>query len=309
MAMQVGMGLSKLVLLLGAGYTGSILLRNGRLSDILSELQDMVKGLEKSAEKGAVDSEYADVLASQVRRLAMEVRQIASARPITVLNGNSGIGGNMTSLVVPTATLGALGYGIMWWKGISFSDFMYVTKRNMANAVASMTKTLDQVSAALAQAKKHLTQRIENLDGKLDEQKEISGEIKNQVIDVHGKVENIGFELNNLQQLLCGLNGRMSSIEVKQNLACTGVMYLCQFVEGKGGKIPDFLVDSPNNGGRRGFLGADEHKSLKGLQHIVEALEIESSDASKIDAIMQNDANSVDNLKSKSLSRTTSLKY
>lgn len=36
------------------------------------------------------------------------------------------------------------------YQGISFSSLMYVTKKNMANAVESMTKQLDQVSAALA---------------------------------------------------------------------------------------------------------------------------------------------------------------
>ncbi|XP_074569506.1 uncharacterized protein LOC141826158 [Curcuma longa] len=286
MATQVVMGLSKIALLLGAG---SILMRNGMLSDILSELQGMVKGLEKSAEEGSVDSEYA-ALASQVRRLAMEMRQIASARPITVLNGNSGVAGNMTSLVIPAVALGALGgYGYMWWKGISFSDYMYVTKRNMANAVASMTKHLHQVSAALAQTKKHLTQRIENLDGKVDEQKEISGEIKNQVVKVRGKVDNLGFELNNLQQLLWSVNGRVSSIKDKQNFACDGIMYLCQFAEGKGGKMPDFLMAGLDSGGKRRFLGASEAKQLKGLQHLVEAFETENYDTSNIDEIIQND--------------------
>jgi hypothetical protein len=35
-------------------------------------------------------------------------------------------------------------------QGISFSDLMYVTKRNMANAVSSMTKHLEQVQSSLA---------------------------------------------------------------------------------------------------------------------------------------------------------------
>lgn len=35
-------------------------------------------------------------------------------------------------------------------QGISFSDLMYVTKRNMANAVSNLTKHLEQVSDALA---------------------------------------------------------------------------------------------------------------------------------------------------------------
>lgn len=35
-------------------------------------------------------------------------------------------------------------------QGISFADLMYVTKRNMANAVSSMTKHLEQVQSSLA---------------------------------------------------------------------------------------------------------------------------------------------------------------
>ncbi|WOL09166.1 hypothetical protein Cni_G17919 [Canna indica] len=305
MAMHVGMGLSKVMFLAGAGLTGTLLIRNGKMSDILSELQKMVKNWEDSQDKVGGESEYIDALAAQVRRLAAEVRQIPS-RQITVLHGGSGSAGNMTSLIVPAATLGALGYAYMWWKGISFSDLMYVTKHNMANAVANMTKHLDQVSAALAQAKKHLTQRIENLDGKLDEQKEISGEIRKQVTDVRGKVDDIGMELTTLQQLVWGLDGKMSAIEDKQNFACAGVMYLCQFVEGKGGKMPDCLVDGPKNGGRRGFLGAGEARSLKGLQHIAEAIESGNFDKTKTETILQNDIDLLE--KSKSLSRTASLK-
>ncbi|WOL17181.1 hypothetical protein Cni_G25970 [Canna indica] len=306
MAMHAGMGFSKVVLLTGAGLTGTMLIRNGKMSDILAELQKMTKNFEDSPDKVGGDSDYLDALAAQVRRLAAEVRQIPSHQ-ITVLNEGSGSAANMTSLLVPAATLGALGYAYMWWKGICFSDLMYVTKRNMANAVANMTKHLDQVSAALAQAKKHLTQRIENLDGKLDEQKEIAGEIRKQVTYVRGKVDDVGIELTTLQQLVCGLDQKMSAIEDKQNFACAGVMYLCQFVEGKGGKMPDLLVDGPKNGGRRGFLGAGEARSLKGLQHIAEAIESGNYDKSKTESILQNDTNLLE--KSKTLSRWPSLKF
>ncbi|XP_008793506.2 uncharacterized protein LOC103709785 [Phoenix dactylifera] len=302
MAMHAGIGLSKVLLLVGAGFTGSIMLRNGRLSDILSELQDMLKGLEKSAEKAGTNSELSDALSTQVRRLSMEVRQLASARPVTVISGNSGQAGNMTSLIVPAATLGALGYGYMWWKGVSLSDLMYVTKRNMANAVSNLTKHLEQVSDALAKTKRHLTQRIEGLDGKLDEQKEISGQIKQEVTDACGRLENIGFELDNLQRLVWGLDEKMNAIEDKQNFACAGVMYLVRYAEGKGGKMPDSLQDGLKGANRRGFNAG----SLKGLQHITAAIESGNFDKSKTESILQNEIDSLDN--KKGLSRTTSIK-
>ncbi|KAJ4794832.1 hypothetical protein LUZ62_046078 [Rhynchospora pubera] len=273
MAMQAGMGLGRIILFVSAGAAGTVVLKNNKLSDLLGDLQDLVKGFERSREKGGVDgdSDLNEVLASQVRRLAMEVRQLASSRPITVLNGGSGQSG-ISGLIVPAATVGALGYGYMWWKGIKFSDLMYVTKRNMANAVSGMTKHLEQVSSALAAAKRHLTQRIERLDDKLDEQKEISGIIKKEVTDAHLKIVNIGTEINSIKQLVWGLDDKMNSMEDKQNFSCAGVMYLCQFIEGKGGKMPDFLQDASKLTGKR-FIGCGEKDSVKGLQHLIEAFE------------------------------------
>ncbi|KAJ6430006.1 hypothetical protein OIU84_021424 [Salix udensis] len=150
MTMQTGISVSRILFLAGAGYTGTIMLKNGKLSELLGELQSLTKGMENPGEQSDGDSDYSDAIAQQVRRLAMEVRQLASARQITVLNGNSGQMGNLTGLLVPAATLGALGYGYMWWKGLKFSDFMYVTKRSMASAVSNLTKHLEQVSEALS---------------------------------------------------------------------------------------------------------------------------------------------------------------
>ncbi|KAJ6795670.1 uncharacterized protein M6B38_158910 [Iris pallida] len=276
--MQAGIGVSKLFFIIGAGYTGSILLRNGKLSDLLADLQTLVKKSEEPGEQSAGD----DALASQVRRLAMEVRQLASSRSITVLNGDSGQSGSMTSLIVPAATLGALGYGYMWWKGFSFSDLMYVTKENMANAVTSMKKHLDHVTAELAAAKRHLTQRMDNMDGKLDEQKEISKEINKGVIDARGQLSNIGNDLNYIQNAAWRLNGMVDTIEDKQNFGNMGVMYLCQYVLGKGGKMPDFLQDVPK---MRGYLGSTETRSLKGLQHITQTIKSGNFDKAKTEAL------------------------
>lgn len=163
----------------------------------------------------------------------MELRHLASARQITVLNGNSGQNGNITSLIVPAAALGALGYGYMWWKGLSFSDLMYVTKRNMTTAVSNLTKHLEHVSDALAATKRHLTQRIENLDGKLDDQVEISKLIRNEVSDVRDDVSQICGDLDLLQRMVSGLDGKILSLEQKQDFANTGVLFLCNKAEGK----------------------------------------------------------------------------
>ncbi|KAG7979372.1 hypothetical protein I3843_05G128300 [Carya illinoinensis] len=287
MAMQAGMGLSRILILVGAGYTGTIMLNNGKLSDLLGELQSLVKGMEKSGDHLGGDAEYSDAIATQVRRLAMDVRQLASARQVTILNGNSGQIGNLTSLVVPAATLGALGYGYMWWKGLKFSDLMYVTKRNMANAVSNLTKHLEHVSEALAATKRHLTQRIANLDDKMEKQNEMSKLIKNDVSEVQKSLSDIGYDLNELQRLVEGLDGKIGTLEDKQDIANLGVLYLCNFVDGKKGVMPEVFKEQLKLTGKsRSLLTYTETPSMKGLKEIADSLS-GGMDRSASDAIVQ----------------------
>ncbi|RRT77377.1 hypothetical protein B296_00028772 [Ensete ventricosum] len=82
-----------------------------------------------------------------------------------------------------------------------------------------------------------------------------------QVIDARGRLDDIGLELTTLQQLVWGLGG-------------------------------------PKNAAKLGFLGSGEARSLKGLQHIAEAIESGNFDNSRTEAILQNDVESLDNLKS-----------
>ncbi|KQK07174.1 uncharacterized protein LOC100835843 [Brachypodium distachyon] len=284
MMAQAGFSLTRVILLVGTGVAGSVVLRNGRLSEILGELQELLeKGGNGKGGGGGVDLGINNAL-NEVRLLTMQVRELGSQRSITVLNGGSGQAG-VSGLIVPAATVGALGYGYMWWKGISFADLMYVTKQNMANVVSSMTKHLEQVQSSLAAAKKHLTQRIEKLDDKLDQQKALSGQIKDDVTGARLKLENIGSEIKNIKELVWGLDEKMDSMEAKQNFSCAGVMYLCQFIEQSGGKLPERLEGLKPSGKR--FNG------LQGLQ-----LAIESGDYSGF----ANDASA------EKLSRSTSVK-
>lgn len=296
MALQTGIGLGRIIFIVGAGYTGTVLFQNGKLSDILGELQNLVKNYEKSGETDAGDS---DVMAAQVRRLAMEVRQLASARSITVLNGNSS--GNFTSLIMPTAAVGALGYGYMWWKGLSFSDLMYVTKKSMTNAVSNLTKHLDHVSEALASTKRHLTQRIENVDGKLDEQMEMSKLLRNEVNDVHGDLSEIGCDLEELQRMVSGLDGKLLSLEGKQELANAGVMYLCNIVNGKRVKMPDTLQEQLK-------IAGNSTPSLMGLKELADSLPQGNSNRYLTDGIAEDSPDKLKDPPRSILMRTSSTK-
>ncbi|CAL1413800.1 unnamed protein product [Linum trigynum] len=228
MAMQAALG-SRVLLIAGAGYLGTVLIQKGKLSDLIGEIQALVKGIEKGDSDG--ETGQADVLTHQVGLLTQQVRQLGSFRHITVLN--NGQSGNYTGLIIPAATVGAVGYGYIWWKGWKISDLMYVTKQSMTAAVSNLTKHLEGVTDALAKAKEHLTQRIHGLDDKMDVQNEISRKIESDVNTIHDNIQMLDSEVGQLISFVSGLDKKLDSLEYKQSLANYGIDYLCDLVKGK----------------------------------------------------------------------------
>uniref|UniRef100_A0A7C8YDA8 DUF1664 domain-containing protein n=1 Tax=Opuntia streptacantha TaxID=393608 RepID=A0A7C8YDA8_OPUST len=266
MAMQTGVATSKVLILLGAGLTGSVILKSGRLSDVLLQLQELIKGVNEAD----ISSTKIDpvLLAAQIRQLAQEIRELSLSNPITVLNGNSSSGG-YGSYLVPAAAVGAMGYCYMWWKGWSFSDVMFVTKKNMANAVASVSKQLDNLSEALATTKKHLSKRLENLDWKMEELKETSEQIFSDVTLVKSNISQIGFDIESIREMITGLEGKLEVLENKQDLANSGVWYLCQVAGGiKEGLDARLLQDVGSKLDPPKITCEDD--SLKGLQFLAD---------------------------------------
>ncbi|KAI5005263.1 hypothetical protein ZWY2020_032506 [Hordeum vulgare] len=230
--------LGRYVLLAGVGFAAPIVLGDGRasrFSDILKDFQEFLR------EKG-VDSSAAQenaTLSLQLQALTREIRHLSMATP-TVVHIDPG-NNVLSAFIAPAAAAGVVGYAYMWWKGISFSSIMYVTKKNMANAVSSMTKHLEQVQNSLAAAKRHLTQRIQRLDDKLDKQKEMSGQIRDEVAGARMKLKDIGAEMENLKKLAFNMDGKLDSIQDKQDCQLAGVSYLLQFIEPKVGVLPNRL--------------------------------------------------------------------
>ncbi|CAI0386734.1 unnamed protein product [Linum tenue] len=238
MAMQAALG-SRVLLIAGAGYFGTVLIQKGKLSDLIGELQALVKGIEKGDSDG--ETGQADVLSQQVRLLAQQVRQLTSARHITVLN--TGQSGNFTGYIIPAATVGAVGYGYIWWKGWKLSDLMYVTKQSMTAAVSNLTKHLEGVTDALAKAKEHLTQRIQGLDDKMDKQNELSRKIESDVNAINDNILLLDSGMASLINYVSVLDEKLDSLEGKQSRANLGIQYLCNFVQGKKVKMPEALEE------------------------------------------------------------------
>ncbi|CAN0920716.1 hypothetical protein LINGRAHAP2_LOCUS32202 [Linum grandiflorum] len=310
MAMQTAAVSSKVLILVGAsaGLTSSIILKNGRLSEVIAQLQELLKGV-ADVENSPYRYDTA-ILAAQIRQLAQEIKEISMSNPVTIFNGNSESGG-LASYIMPAAAVGAMGYCYMWWKasflvlatkitscktgfflsypkllsiclliqlfliflleqGWSLSDVMFVTKNNMKNAVESVSKQLDHLSDSLANTKKHLANRLENLDWKIDEQIETTKQIANNVDEMNSNISQIGFDVSTINQMIAGLD-----------VTNSGLWYLCQVADGMKdgfGKVVSKelgpKVASP------ALAGSDE-MSLKGLQFLAEANE-DSFTATKV---------------------------
>lgn len=272
MVMQTGVGPAKvIILMLGAGMAGPMIMGKLSPSDLITNIQEAL--FKSGNSEGAQSSDNAAIQA-QIMRLAQEVRQLYGGRQITVVNG-SDHNSNLSSYIIPIAVVGTAGYCYMWWKGWSLSDIMYVTKRNMANAVSSFTKQLEQVSAAVAAAKKHLTQRMEKLNDKLDEQKAVTGAIKFEVSEVRENLAQMGIDIDSVQQLVEGLGVKIDTIEGKQDLTNAGVVYLCHFVQGlAGGQKPELLQSPPAKARLdRSPSSGFGLSGLKELQYFTQALQ------------------------------------
>ncbi|KAG8382653.1 hypothetical protein BUALT_Bualt05G0099700 [Buddleja alternifolia] len=249
MAMQTGVAASKVLVLVGAGVTGSVILRSGHLSDLISHLQELIKRInEAETSPGKYD---AALLAAQD------------------------------------------------W---SFSDIMFVTKHNMENAVASVSKQLEHVSEALSSTKRHLTKRLENLDWKLDEQREISKLVVNDVSEVRSNLNQIGYDIGLIHEMVSGLEGKIELLESKQDLTNSGLWYLCQaagsikdgqsskIIQDVGAKLLDHSTVIPEGErvkvslGLQFIVGTDESSPLQKTTSSMDGKDIAKISAGKVPA-------------------------
>lgn len=228
--MQASLGATRFVILVGAGLAGSVLIKNNKLGDFLGDLSRVLSKHFKEGENG--DGRASDAaLHLQVRKLTQELRNLASSSgTVTVVQTGSGSGISITSFILPAAMVGAASYGYIWWKGFSFSDIMYVTRKSMNNAVAGVGKQLEHVSAALSSTRKHMNQRLDDVSNKLNDSVVITGLIKDQVEEVKGTVERSIYEIENVNRKMEGLGLKIDEVQESQNFANQGIYLLIEWV-------------------------------------------------------------------------------
>ncbi|MCO5572205.1 hypothetical protein L7F22_025957 [Adiantum nelumboides] len=193
--------------------------------------------------------------------------------------------GLVVSVGVPALVISAAGYGYMRWRGLSFSELMYVTRHSMSEAISTVSKQLEQVTSALSATRRHLNSRIDKLSTNLDENRELQVDLKDEVGNLRGDIARYGLEIETVQRIVQTLGVKIDSIENKQDIANTGVIYLCNFVEGmqvsqqspalQGGFRRPRLERSASTFGSTGL------KELHSISHVLQSLEMNTDSTSQ----------------------------
>ncbi|XP_039037266.1 uncharacterized protein LOC120174514 isoform X1 [Hibiscus syriacus] len=95
-----------------------------------------------------------------------------------------------------------------------------------------------------------------------------------QIEDARMNLSNIEYDLDALQRMISGLDGKIGSLEYKQDLANAGVWYLCNMVGGKKVNMPEALQEQLKLSGKSRALLTSGTPTPKGLKNVADILSV-----------------------------------
>lgn len=221
--------LGKLTLLVGAGIVGSVLAKEGRMSDVSNffsgAFKIALKQLKQDDSTSPTVKPKNDALLAQVNSLRQELQILASNRSITIVTA-SGTGKSKYGVVV---IIVVVGYGYAWWKGWKLPDMMFATRRSLSDACSSISKQLENVYSSIAATKRHLSSRIDRVDCSIDEFAELTSATKEEVFELRGGMKMIGGDVASVQKAVQNLESKIIEIEGKQDITNEGLGRLCHY--------------------------------------------------------------------------------
>ncbi|KAL3511461.1 hypothetical protein ACH5RR_030862 [Cinchona calisaya] len=223
--------LGKLTIIVGAGIVGSVLAKEGRLSDVSDfmsgALKIVLRHLRHDESTTSKPKPRDDSLIQQVNSLREELQLLASNRSITIVTSSGGSAPRRYGVIVIVIVVG---YGYIWWKGWKLPDMMFATRRSLSDACSSVSKRLENVYSAISATKRHLSSRIDGVDNKIDECAGNTSATKDEVSKLRGDLRLIGADVQSVHHVVRSLETKISKIEGKQGETLFGVGKLVSFV-------------------------------------------------------------------------------
>ncbi|RXH79920.1 hypothetical protein DVH24_041067 [Malus domestica] len=141
--------LGKLTILVGAGILGSVLAKEGRVSDVVSGAFKIAwKQIIRSDSTPAAKKPHNDHLMAQMNNLRKELEMISSSPRQRVTIITMGRTGTSKYGIIIVAV--AAGYGYLWWKGWKLPDMMFATRRSLSDASNSVAKQLESLFTSIS---------------------------------------------------------------------------------------------------------------------------------------------------------------
>ncbi|KAM2334234.1 hypothetical protein ACFXTH_011805 [Malus domestica] len=207
--------LGKLTILVGAGILGSVLAKEGRVSDVVSGAFKIAwKQIIRSDSTPAAKKPHNDHLMAQMNNLRKELEMIASSprQRVTIITmGRTGTSKYGIIIVVVAA-----GYGYLWWKGWKLPDMMFATRRSLSDASNSSTR-------------RKLSSQLDRVECSLDESIENTARTQQEVITLQGKTDTISRDFKKVHHAVLTLETKINRIEGKQGETADGVWKLCDY--------------------------------------------------------------------------------
>ncbi|GMY26571.1 hypothetical protein FCV25MIE_21813 [Fagus crenata] len=221
--------LGKLTIIVGAGILGSVLAKEGRMSNVSDFVSGafkiVLKQIRQDDSSPSVKKPRNDSLMAQVNSLRQELQSLVSTGPITIVTtGERGATRYGVIIVVVV-----LGYGYVWWKGWKLPDMMFATRRGLSDACNSMAKQLETVYSSISATKRGLSSRMDVMDSTLDECSANTSETQQEVSELRKRTDFVGVDVINIHDAVQTLETKISRIEGKQDLTNEGVKRLCSY--------------------------------------------------------------------------------
>ncbi|XP_043805386.1 uncharacterized protein LOC110629626 isoform X4 [Manihot esculenta] len=223
--------LGKLTILVGAGILGSVLAKEGRLSNV----SDLVSGAFKIAFKqinqddssSSIGKPHNDSLMAQVNCLRQELQMLASNRSVTIVTASgTSLGASKYGLIV---VVGVAGYGYVWWKGWKLPDMMFATRRSLSDACTTIAGQLENVYASIRSTRRQLSSNIDRVDSNLNEVAVLTATTQEKVTELLEDSERIGHDVRYVRDAVETLEIKISRIEGKQDMTNLGVKKLVDY--------------------------------------------------------------------------------
>mmetsp|Transcript_13790 Transcript_13790/g.22500 ORF Transcript_13790/g.22500 Transcript_13790/m.22500 type:complete len:369 (-) Transcript_13790:768-1874(-) len=113
-------------------------------------------------------------------------------------------------------TIGGVGVLVLYVKGYSFADFMYVTKKALSAAVEALEQSIETLGIALENVKRELSYKMGLIEDKIDDTRvSLEEKITSEVGDVKRELENVGQDVKGISFVQDRVQGMVEGIETQ----------------------------------------------------------------------------------------------